>query len=107
HSGTRDEDVRPNGSRLRCGRRARGRTVVEQQIRTLAGEATRLFPACERPAASSLYSSSARATSLARRGLNTQSAAALTRSKTGLNQPSQSEGDHATILSAQHKPWMP
>src|SRR5207302_4501350 len=46
------KDVRPNGSRLRCGRRARGRKVVEQQIRRLAGETTRLLPACERPAAS-------------------------------------------------------
>src|SRR6266496_5840244 len=30
----------PNGSRLSCGRNARGRKVVEWQIKRLAGEAT-------------------------------------------------------------------
>ena len=48
-------DVRlpPNGSRLSCGRNARGRKAVEPQIKRLAGEATQLFPTGERPAASS------------------------------------------------------
>src|SRR6266571_1078773 len=43
----------PNGSRLSCGRNGRGRKVVEQQRRRLAGEATQFFPTCARPAASS------------------------------------------------------
>jgi len=43
----------PNGSRLSCGRNAHGRKAVEPQIKRLAGEATQLFPTCERPAASS------------------------------------------------------
>jgi len=43
---------RPNGSRLSCGRNARGRKAVEPQIRGVAGEATQFFPH-ERPAASS------------------------------------------------------
>ncbi len=44
---------RPNGSRLSCGRNARGRKAAERQTKRLASEATRLFPTCERPAASS------------------------------------------------------
>ena len=43
---------RPNGSRLSCGRRARGRKAVEQQIEKLASEAAQFFLACERSAAS-------------------------------------------------------
>jgi len=43
----------PNGSRLSCGRNARGRKVVEQQTKRLAGEAPQFFPTCARPAASS------------------------------------------------------
>src|SRR5207253_1006490 len=42
----------PNGSRLSCGRNARGRKEVERQTKRLAGEATQFFPP-ERPAASS------------------------------------------------------
>jgi len=42
-----------NGSRLSCGRHARGRKAVERQTERLAGEATQLFLTCERPAASS------------------------------------------------------
>src|SRR6266699_3511294 len=42
-----------NGSRLSCGRCARGRKELERQIRRLAGEATQFFLTCERPAASS------------------------------------------------------
>ena len=45
--------VRPNGSRLSCGRNARWRKAVERQIKRLAGEATQFFPTGERPAASS------------------------------------------------------
>src|SRR6266516_8095498 len=43
----------PNGTRLSCGRKARGRKVVEPQIKRLAGEATQFFPTGERPSASS------------------------------------------------------
>src|SRR5437899_6973420 len=43
----------PNGSRLSCGRNARGRKAVERQKKRLAGEATQVFPTCERPSASS------------------------------------------------------
>ena len=43
----------PNGSRLSCGRHARGRKEAERQTQRLASEATQLFPTCERPAASS------------------------------------------------------
>ncbi len=43
----------PNGSRLSCGRNARGRRVAEPQIKRLASEATQFFHTCERPAASS------------------------------------------------------
>jgi len=43
----------PNGSRLSCGRHARGRKEVEAQRKRLAGEATQVFPTCERPPASS------------------------------------------------------
>src|SRR6266480_534125 len=43
----------PNGSRLSCGRRARWRKAVEPQKKRLGGEATELFPTCERPPASS------------------------------------------------------
>jgi len=39
----------PNGSRLSCGRNARGRKAVEPQIKRLAGEATQYFNTCERP----------------------------------------------------------
>ncbi len=42
----------PNGSRLSCGRSARGRKAMEPQIKRLASEATQFFPH-ERPAASS------------------------------------------------------
>src|SRR5205823_3541235 len=45
--------MRPNGSRLSCGRHARGRKELEPQTRRLAGEATQLFLTCERPPASS------------------------------------------------------
>jgi len=41
-----------NGSRLSCGRNARGRKAVERQIKRLASEATQFFPP-ERPPASS------------------------------------------------------
>ena len=43
----------PNGSRLSCGRNARGRKAVERQRKRLAGAATQFFPTWERPAASS------------------------------------------------------
>jgi len=43
----------PNGSRLSCGRNARGRKAAERQKKSLAGEATQFFLTCERPAASS------------------------------------------------------
>src|SRR5438552_1494966 len=43
----------PNGSRLSCGRDARGRKAVEPQVKRRAGEATQLFPTFARPAASS------------------------------------------------------
>ena len=42
----------PNGSRLSCGRNARGRKEVQRQINRPASEATQFFPR-ERPAASS------------------------------------------------------
>jgi len=45
--------VQPNGSRLSCGRNARGRKETEPQTKRLASEATQFFPTCERPAASS------------------------------------------------------
>ncbi len=45
--------VAPNGSRLSCGRNARGRKEAERQIKRLGGEATQFLPTCERPAASS------------------------------------------------------
>src|SRR2546430_2331117 len=38
----------PNGSRLSCGRNARGRKAVEPQTKRLASEATQFFPP-ERP----------------------------------------------------------
>jgi hypothetical protein len=38
----------PNGSRLSCGRNTRRRKVVEGKRRR-GGEATQLFPTCERP----------------------------------------------------------
>ncbi len=44
---------RPNGSRLSCGRRARGRKAAERQTKKLAGDAKQLFPTCGRPPASS------------------------------------------------------
>ncbi len=44
---------RPNGSRLSCGRNARGRKAAERQTKRLASEAIQLFPTCERPPASS------------------------------------------------------
>src|SRR5213596_903456 len=34
----------PNGSRLSCGRNARGRKAVERQTKRLAGEATQFLP---------------------------------------------------------------
>ncbi len=43
----------PNGSRLSCGRSARGRKESERQTKRLASEATQLLPTCERPPASS------------------------------------------------------
>src|SRR5256884_6633529 len=43
----------PNGSRLSCGPRPRGRKEVERQTKRLASEATQFFPTCERPPASS------------------------------------------------------
>src|SRR5438876_10206804 len=43
----------PNGSRLSCGRTARGRKELEAQTKRLASEATQFLPTCERPAASS------------------------------------------------------
>ncbi len=45
----------PNGSRLSCGRRARGRKAREAQTKRLVGEATQFSPTCERPAASSAF----------------------------------------------------
>ncbi len=45
-------EPRPNGSRLSCGRSARGRKALERQTKRLAGEATQFFP-YERPPASS------------------------------------------------------
>ena len=42
--GHSDRAVLPNGSRLSCGRRARGRKAVEAQITRLAGEAAQFFP---------------------------------------------------------------
>jgi hypothetical protein len=45
--------VLPNGSRLSCGRPARGRKEFERQTKRLASEATQFLPTCERPAASS------------------------------------------------------
>jgi len=42
-----------NGSRLSCGRNARGRKETEPQTKRLASEATQFFPTCERPPASS------------------------------------------------------
>jgi hypothetical protein len=45
--------VQSNGSRLSCGRHARGRKELEQQIKRLVGEATQFFLTWERPAASS------------------------------------------------------
>jgi len=44
---------RPNGSRLSCGRTARGRKELEPQTKTRAREATQFLPTCERPTASS------------------------------------------------------
>src|SRR5690349_4378748 len=43
----------PNGSRLSCGRNARGRKAVQRQKKRLAREATQFFPTGERPSASS------------------------------------------------------
>jgi len=43
----------PNGSRLSCGRNARGRKAAGRQTQRLGGEATQFFPAGERPPASS------------------------------------------------------
>src|SRR6266536_5332887 len=43
----------PNGSRLSCGRSARGRKESEPQTKKLASEATQFLPTCERPPASS------------------------------------------------------
>ena len=43
----------PNGSRLSCGRSARGRKDLEPQTKRLARKATQFFPTCERPPASS------------------------------------------------------
>ena len=42
-----------NGSRLSCGRNACRRNAVEPQTKRLGGEATQVFPTCERPSASS------------------------------------------------------
>src|SRR5881397_2082609 len=39
----------PNGSRLSCGRNARGRKAVQRQIERLASEGTQFFPTGERP----------------------------------------------------------
>src|SRR5207244_2064522 len=52
HGVTRDCGMRPNGSRLSCGRNARGRKAAERQTKRLAGEATQFFPQA-RPTASS------------------------------------------------------
>src|SRR5213082_1564205 len=43
----------PNGSRLSCGRSARGRKELEPRTKRLAGEATQFLPTCDRPPASS------------------------------------------------------
>src|SRR5256885_1646370 len=43
----------PNGSRLSCGRRVRGRKAVKPKIKRLASEATQFFLTGERPPASS------------------------------------------------------
>src|SRR2546425_8233933 len=48
----KDARVMPNGSRLSCGRNARGRKAVEPQTKRLVGEATQFIP-LERPPASS------------------------------------------------------
>ena len=45
--------LRPNESRLSCGRNTQGRKETEAQTKRLASEATQLFPTCERPPASS------------------------------------------------------
>src|SRR6266496_3336094 len=45
--------LRPNGSRLSCGRSARGRKELEPPTKRLASEATEFLPTCERPPASS------------------------------------------------------
>ena len=37
-------EVRPDGSRLRCGRRVRGRKVVEPQIKGPAGRGNATLP---------------------------------------------------------------
>src|SRR5207237_95383 len=37
----------PNGSRLSCGRRARGRKAVERQTKRVASEVTQFLPTCE------------------------------------------------------------
>jgi len=49
----REAEALPNESRLSCGRNTRRRKEVEAQRKRLAGEATQVFPTCERPAASS------------------------------------------------------
>jgi len=43
----------PNGSRLSCGRNARGRKEVEAHTKRLDGERTQFFLTGERPPASS------------------------------------------------------
>jgi hypothetical protein len=43
----------PNGSRLSCGRNARGRKETDPQTKRLASEATQFFLTGERPSASS------------------------------------------------------
>src|SRR5207247_10427946 len=40
--------LRPNGSRLSCGRDAWGRKPLERQIKRLVSEGTKFFPTCER-----------------------------------------------------------
>src|SRR5207244_8990737 len=47
HSVPRRAVVLPNGSRLSCGRNARGRKAVQRQIKRLVGEATQFFLTCE------------------------------------------------------------
>src|SRR5881275_3133813 len=49
--GSSAEASLPNGSRLSCGRNARGRKEPERQTHRLAGEATQFLPTCERPTA--------------------------------------------------------